>query len=277
MRRKDMKLFREWFDHYVKNSYSDDPALQSRIRLKEDHTRRVCEKIVRIGQSLNLGDKDLLLAEAVALFHDVGRFRQITEYRTFNDRLSENHALLGLRVLDEAGVLSPLGEEERRLLAEAIRCHNLCDLPDSLPGRHLLFARLIRDADKLDILEVFTGRYARPKGGPDPALEPGLPDTPEYSAVFVENLLHRRSCSYDDIKNRNDRRLLHLSWIYDINFPYTLAEIVRNGYIEKTIAALPRTGDIAAVHRRLQDYVAGQLSPMIDRTICREDHSPEEI
>ncbi|MCL4395519.1 MAG: HD domain-containing protein, partial [Chloroflexi bacterium] len=176
-------------------------------------------------------EEDLLLAGATGLFHDVGRFRQVVQYGTFNDRHSEDHALLGLRVLEEAGVLSPLGEDDRRAVTDAVRCHSLPRLPQSLPSRSLLLARLVRDADKLDILEVFTGHYTRRDGRPDPALDPGLPGTPAYSPVFIDNLLHHRDCCYDDMKNVNDRKLLLLSWVYDINYPFTLSEIDGKGYL----------------------------------------------
>lgn len=256
--RKQLEAFQDWFELYAMSFYNEDPGIQSGIKLKEGHTRRVRENIVRIGRSLNLEARDIHLAETIALFHDVGRFKQFAQYRTFNDRRSENHALLGLRELERAGVLSALEEEERDLITKAIEYHNLCDLPQKVPDRCLLFARLIRDADKLDILEVFTGYYIRRNREPNPVLESGLPDTPGYSPVLIENLLQYQRCSYNDMKNFNDRKLLLLSWIYDINFPNTLSEIARNGFIKKIIDSLPGTKDIQMVHDHLQAYVVRQ-------------------
>lgn len=254
MHREQLQAFQTWFNHYVKTFYSEDPVVQGGIDLKEKHTWRVCENIIGIGRSINLGDGDLHLAEAVALFHDIGRFRQFAHYRTFNDRRSENHALLGLKELELAGVLSPLAAEERYLINKAIEYHNLCDLPRTVPERCLLFARLIRDADKLDILEMFTASTGLShESGRAPAF--GHPHTPGYSPVLVENLLCSRSCSYENVSNRNDRTLLQLSWIYDINFSYTLSQIALNGYLKKMIHSLPDTKDIQAVHDHLQTYL----------------------
>lgn len=254
MGRKQLQYFKSWFDGYVKGFYSDDAAVQAGIILKENHTRRVCGNIVRIGASLDLGTGDLILAETIGLFHDIGRFRQFALHRTFNDRQTENHALLGLRELERAGVLSGLAEEERDIITKAIGCHNMLGLPGDLPGRHLLFARLIRDADKLDILEMSAAQFDRP------VVKSFLPDTPGYSPVLVDNLLQQKRCSYDEIKNANDRKLLLLSWIYDINFPYTLSEIDRNGYMKKILDTLPGTEDIRAVHRHLQVYIDMKIS-----------------
>ncbi|MCL6639203.1 MAG: HD domain-containing protein [Firmicutes bacterium] len=259
MTSEQLQALKAWFDRYVKDFYSDDPKRQAGIRFKEEHTARVCENINLIGRSLHLNDDDLRLAETVALFHDLGRFRQFQVYGTFNDRRSENHALLGLKELERTRALSGLPEDEQRLAAKAIECHNMPGLPPDLDGRTLLFSRLIRDADKLDILAVTTEHYARQGRKANPVLASGLPDTPGYSPVLVENLLREQNCRYDDVKNLNDRKLLLLSWIYDMNFRYTIAEADKNGFVRKIIESLPGTEDIRRVHSHLQNYVARRL------------------
>lgn len=256
---RQVQSFKDWFNDYVENFYSEDPAIQEGIKFKEEHTKRVCGNIVRIGRSIDLQDADLNLAETIALFHDTGRFRQVAVYRTFNDRISENHSLLGLSELERAGVLSSLAREERDTVKKAIECHNLCVLPREMPGRSLLFTRLIRDADKLDILITSAVKYAKKNQGPNP-LWSVPPDTGGYSPVLIKNLLEHKNCSYDDVKNSNDRKLLLLSWVYDINFPYTLAEIARNGCVEKIIASLPSTAEIREVRNCLREYLDLRLA-----------------
>lgn len=255
LQREHLREFKTWFKEYVKNFYSRDPKLQAGIKLKESHTQRVCENMVLIGQSLDLIEEDLYLAETIALFHDIGRFKQYTIYKTFSDRHSENHALLGLKELEQAGVLSTIAETEKNLVTKAIENHNMKELPANTTDRCLLFSRMVRDADKLDILKVFTEYYSSGKTGFNPALESGLPDTPGYSLALVDDLLHMRNCNYSGMKNYNDRKLLLLSWIYDINFTCTLSEIAGKGYIEKIIESLPRTKEILTIHEHLYSYI----------------------
>ncbi|MFZ5597171.1 MAG: HD domain-containing protein [Bacillota bacterium] len=256
MDREKLLSFHNWFKQYVGEFYTDDANIQPAIIFKEKHTHRVCQNIVRIGKSLGLNDADLFLAEAIALFHDVGRFRQYTQYRTFSDRKSENHALLGLRELERAKVLNCLDAGEQDLIKKAIEYHCVCDLPPDIGERHLLFSRLVRDADKLDILSVVAGYYSGRNREENPLLESGLPDSEGYSPVLIDNLLHGRGCSYSDIRNLNDRKLLMLSWVYDINFPYTLSEVTEKGFIAKIVESLPPTGDIRSVYKHLQEYIA---------------------
>ena len=64
------------------------------------------------------------LAEAIALLHDIGRFMQYRKYRTFFDRISENHARLGIRELVRTLALSCLESQDRRILTRAVSFHN---------------------------------------------------------------------------------------------------------------------------------------------------------
>ncbi|WP_027717115.1 HD domain-containing protein [Desulfovirgula thermocuniculi] len=252
---RQLELLREWFKEYARGFYSPDPQIQEAISYKEKHTRQVCEKIVRLGRSLGLEEGDLLLAEAVALLHDVGRFVQLARYRTFNDRRSENHALLGVRELEASGVLRPLEEEERRLLKEAIEYHSLPELPDGLPERTALFARLIRDADKLDILENFTAALEKERSALNPLLYGGLDGSPDYSPALLESLLQGRCCRYDQLRTFNDRKLLMLSWLFDINFKHTMEEIARRQIVEKIVQTLPQGEEIRQLYRHLKGYM----------------------
>lgn len=257
MRRDEFHNLKSWFYGYVENFYSDNQECQAAVIFKEKHTERVCRNILGIGEYLKLEEGDLNLAQAVALFHDIGRFRQYQVYGTFNDRRSESHALIGVRELESAEVLEGLDPEESNLIKLAVGYHSSFDLPEDLSGRRLLFTRMIRDADKLDILYTFTGYYTSTDRQPDTVLESGLPDTPGYSRVLAQNLLRRERCSYHEVKNFNDRKLLLLSWVYDINFRYTLSEIRENRYIEKIIGCLPDTEDTRAIKSCLLDYAGG--------------------
>ncbi|WP_240664524.1 hypothetical protein [Methanosarcina sp. MSH10X1] len=56
----------------------------------------------------------------------------------------------------------------------------------------------------------------------NPALEFDTPDTPWCSENVVADILSNRMVKLTDIRNRNDIKLIRLSWIFDINFPTLL-------------------------------------------------------
>ena len=128
---------------------------EGRIRLKILHTMEVVKVMDRLTAMKNLSEKIRRLAEATALFHDIGRFEQVTQYGTFSDERSVNHGLLGCRVLKEEGLLDFLPEEEQEMVLTAIGNHNKYVIDEGLPEETELLCKLIRDADKIDIFRVF--------------------------------------------------------------------------------------------------------------------------
>lgn len=159
MNQKDLEHLKQWFTDYVAGFYTDNPMDNSTIRLKEKHTERVCKNMILIGKSLGLSDEDMVLTETMALFHDVGRFRQYAIYGTFKDVDSENHALLGLRELAAHNVLDICTKDEKKWITKAIVNHNAVTIPKKENGKSLFFIRILRDADKLDIWRVFIEYY----------------------------------------------------------------------------------------------------------------------
>lgn len=247
-----------WFNSYVEGFLLGDSVQQRNIQLKKEHTLRVVKNILALGESLCLSQDQLTLARIIALFHDIGRFEQFQKYGTFKDGRSENHALIGVRVLEENKVLFSLGQLEQQIVYAGIKYHNICDLPTDLPQNTLLYAKLIRDADKLDIFKLLTEYYEERENNPNPALEE-LPDTNDYSRNFVQDILQHRNLRYDEVKSFNDMTLLRLSWIFDLNFSYSLEKVRAAGYLEKFIRSLPATPEIKEIHQYLQEYLLNKL------------------
>jgi hypothetical protein len=250
--RQDMK---KWFADYLRTFKSDDADLRQNISLKQEHSQRVCTEILDIGGKIGLHDQELALAELIALFHDIGRFEQYARYRTFADRASVNHAAFGVKILKEKRVLDKLDESTRDLVLKTILYHNRATLPRQESKTCLLFTKLLRDADKLDIWRVVTEYYARSDSQRNAALELGLPDTPEISAKVYRDLLAGKIVSIHHLKNLNDFKLLQISWIYDINFVPTFQRIRERAYLAIIRQALPQSDKIETIFSVILDYV----------------------
>lgn len=250
---REMERLKGWFDEYVREYPVFDPAGRDAYELKSGHSLRVAENCVMIGQSLNFDGRELALAEAIGLLHDIGRFEQFRRYRTFRDGKSENHALLGAAVLEENNVLATLGEDERQLILAAVSCHNMLGVPPELPRRENLFCRLIRDADKIDIMGVVSAYYE--SGQKSDFIELDLPDEPVCSAGIVDDLFKGRPVDMRKMKTLNDFKLLQLGWVHDLNFPLAARMIDERGYLETIRRSLPESERIdellAFLKRRL--------------------------
>ena len=246
----------EWMARYMKSFYSDDAQVQQGILIKETHTGYVTANCVELSKFLRLPPHDVELAEIIGLFHDVGRFRQYSIYKTFNDADSEDHADLALKVIDELDFFSELDEEDFELVKFAIRNHNKKVVAPTDEERKLLFAKIIRDADKLDIYRVLEPFLAQENADKLPNFIKSKGRlVADISPDFVENFVTGEQADYRKIRTNGDRKIVRLMWLYDINFSWTMKKIVERGYIEKFIAPLPMDEKVAKGIERLRHHV----------------------
>jgi hypothetical protein len=234
----DLGCLRKWFSNYVAAYCRDDSCHNEAVRLKEEHTERVCKEIVMLGGALNLPAQDILLAETMALFHDLGRFKQYATYGTFQDARSENHAALGLRELARDRVLSVCSDAERSLITKAIGYHNVRAVPTDEDERTLFFSRLLRDADKLDIWRVFIDYYDGGYRQANSTIVWGLPNHPICSPKILNALRRQEMADTRHMVSLNDYKLLQISWVFDVNFAPTFGAVHERQYVEKIAATL---------------------------------------
>lgn len=245
---------RQWLTTYVAGFLTGDTHYDENIILKRDHTERVCQEALYIARGLNLPENDVRLAEVMALFHDVGRFEQYAKYGTFSDPNSTNHAELSIEILDRHRVLQDLEDSQTELVKRAIGYHNRRELPENETERCLLFSRILRDADKLDIWRVFNDHY-QGGGTLDSAALLFLPDTPGFSERICADLIGGNSAKYEDMNNLNDFRLLQLSWVYDLNFPPTLQRVKELEYVQRIRDVLPESEIIDSAFDRIKAHL----------------------
>lgn len=249
MTEAELRPFRRWFKEYVQTFYTDDADIQAHVRLKEDHTDRVCKRMGDLASSLNLSAEQKGLAELVALFHDVGRFKQYTLYRTFNDFRSEDHACMGVRILRESGALSGLTGSHQLLIQKAVRYHNGREIPDD-SAESVYMARMIRDADKIDILTMITSDDEQFRILPSP--EFGGMD--QVSPGTAEAILQGQVSRFEQIRTEADQMLFRMSWLLDMNFPWTFRTVREEGFIEIMAEKLPQTDRVRRVIEYLIEY-----------------------
>lgn len=105
---------------------------------------------------------------------------------------------------------------------------------------------LVKITDKLDIYRVLPPQP--PAGGCSPEL--------------VATMLAGRLLDYGDVKTPDDRKLIMLSWIYDVNFPWTLRQIIQHGYIERLFDALAASPPLVEIRAKMEQHLANFLQPL---------------
>lgn len=243
MNKQQLLQIKLWFRKYTAR-YIKDPTISFPVKLKLGHTARVVREIDGLTGMLGFSPENRLIAETIALLHDIGRFEQLETYHTMADKDSVNHAELGLCVLKENSVLDHLGIADADLIRTAISNHNRLAIEDGLDERTRTFSLLIRDADKLDILRAMLDTDYN---GIEEELRTvflGFPEVDECSPNTLEALKNGKMLRLQDLNYRNDFRLALLAWVFDLNFEQSKLIFAQRCYIEAIAQKLPDTTEV---------------------------------
>ncbi len=246
------------FKNYIQSLDVRDPYVRDHFDLKVKHTYHVISNTMLIAQRSGLSQEDELIAKTIALTHDIGRFQQFITYRTFDDRLSVNHAQFGVGILNETGFFNGFVDDKlQALIIQSILNHNVPVIEPRFDERIMLFSRILRDADKLDIWELLTERNLA-----HTLLDEKEPDEYEVPAAVYECYLNQQVVPFVHAKTMNDYRLLRLSWIYDMNFVATYHLIRERDYAGKILNKIPdsdKKTEIAGIIQRFIDQRANNF------------------
>lgn len=219
-------------DEFAKYT-SDFDAGDGKIKLKIDHTYRVAAICERVAKSIGLTKEDTELAWLLGMLHDIGRFKQVREYGTFNDARSIDHALASVQVLFEEGEIRKYIQTDvyDDLIYTAIRQHNAFRLPENLSDRTQMFCDLLRDADKVDIFKVNTDIPLTVIYGKEAENAP----YEEVSEGVMEDYMERHCVLRAKKKNTIDHVAGHASLAFELVYPKSLEIACEQGYLKKLL------------------------------------------
>jgi putative nucleotidyltransferase with HDIG domain len=269
MIRTDQEFFKTWFNEHTGSFSLSNKTDKKNFSLKIQHSLCVCENTSRLAEDLGLSRNERMIAETAALFHDIGRFSQYAQNKTFKDSISKNHGRLGAQVLMQKKILGGLPETEQEIIINTVKYHSAFSVPETLGHEKKFYLKLIRDADKLDIWRVFVDYYNMSKSERTAAVAQELPDTPGYSEEVLSCISDRRMAKLSTLKTLNDFKLTQLSWIYDLNFSSSFRLLLERGYLAKIISKLPQTENIRQVSRMLHEFAMNK-SGQADETLRQQ-------
>lgn len=124
----------------------------------------------------------------------------------------------------------------------------------------LLFAKLIRDADKLDIYRVVLRVHRQYRADPaDPIWNLEMSDAPMYSPEVLDAAMNGTPVEYSMLRVLNDVMLCKLGWVYDMNFAASLARLRELGFLEEVLSLLPATPEIERLGEKTLSYVNARV------------------
>ena len=152
----DIEKAKKEFIKHVSKMEIDNP----RIKPKIGHTFRVAEICKKIANSLNLTEEEIKLAQLIGILHDIGRFEQYKVYDkntnsiTLDNSIQFNHGEAGRDVLRKDNYIRQYIDDNKydKIILTAVYEHNRYEISKGLSKEEELFCKIIRDADKLDII-----------------------------------------------------------------------------------------------------------------------------
>ena len=212
----------KFFEEFIKytNNYKEYGV---NILRKTDHTFRVVKLCEEIAKSLNLEEDDIYLAKLGGLLHDIGRFEQYKNYRTFKDEMSIDHGDLGCQLLETELKDKFTTSENEEIIKKIVKNHNKYKIEEDLTEKEILLCNIIRDADKIDIFNL--------------VLNSNILDL-ENSTIsddVYEAFLNKQLVLKEQRKTKADNLVCNLAFIYDINFKKSLEIIKNEDYLNRLI------------------------------------------
>jgi HD superfamily phosphodiesterase len=230
-----------FFHAYVRGFRMGNAEERYHIELKHKHSLRVLREAAAIVSSLDMDPAERYAALSAALFHDMGRFPQYRTYKTFRDADSQNHALLGVRAVNQAGVLNGADPEHRKKVRTAVALHNRRSIPHDLPEKYARIVRIVRDADKLDILGIMIKRFRAEKNGSSTVTLHVQEDPHKFTDAVYRDVMEGRTADYHSMVWVNDFKLLVAGWVHDLNFRASAAAMLERGLLGEVFGTLPET------------------------------------
>lgn len=246
------------FGNFFQSLIIDLAENHQRVLDVQEHSIRVVSHSNLLAKSVLQNDDDIRIAGAIALFHDLGRASLIAMGTASPTNIQRDHAALSAQIVQKMDLFSKLPVDTQLIIQKSVENHNKLKLPKLDNEQQTLFARLLRDADKLDIFES-SYRFFKEKSGVQPIMTFDLVNSTEVSEKIIKSIMSGKTAAIEDMKTMNDYKLLLISMAFDVNFKSTFRLISEKQYIQKIYETLPKRDQIIDAFRGVKLFVENKF------------------
>lgn len=248
MYEKVKKAFEEYISNYDRNNHL--------IKSKYYHTYQVVELMAELAFRLGLDDEKIELAKIIGLLHDIGRFEQIRKFNVLDDlQTNTDHAEESCIYLFDNSHIRDFIEEDRydSIIEKAVRNHNKFEIEKGLTEEELLFSKMIRDMDKVDIYRVtaidFESSFKASEVSEDVLRE-----------FQKGNIIHN-----EGVKTGSDSTLSTLAFIFDINFNESFDILVEKDNFDLFLSMVEVSEDSQKLWKKIKEICFDKINKGIER------------
>ena len=242
------------FDEYV-HSYDMN---ETPIKLKYDHSYRVMDICKEMAEDLELSKEDIKLAMIIGLLHDYARFEQWDKFKTFDDADSVDHGDLAVSKLFYNSEIFKfdIPISYYPTIYAAIKYHNKYEYLINASSRDMLFCKLIKDADKLDIFYLISVGDIKI-----------FNDNSDISEIISEGFFAETLLKKEDRKTNSDKIIFKLAMMYDFNFKYSYQYIKETGIVDKIFDLVNKNKKFEPYFNYIDKYIEERSKEYVRKKI----------
>ncbi len=215
MKNKFEKAFDDYLNNYDKNV--------KEIRYKYHHSYEVEKLMEKLAKKLGLRDEEVYIAKLIGLLHDIGRFEQVRISGKCSDvRSGIDHADQScIYLFDENHIRDFIDDSKYdKIIKDAIKNHNKYEIDKKVKGKNLLFSKMIRDTDKIDIYRVLSEEYKQFYN---------KDDLRDYVKEMIDS---RKTIKCFKGTTASERGIVHSVLVFDINFKESFEMLKKSKYLD---------------------------------------------
>lgn len=199
------------------------------IERKYSHSFRVMNISTEIAKSLNLDKGKIDLATSIGLLHDIARFEEFMKYKGYVLGHKFDHGDYALEILKKDNFIRKFIETDKYddIIFNAIKNHNKFEIEEGLSEETLLYCKIIRDADKIDILYEATCIFWNNK-------KEEMKNS-QISDSYFEQFINQQVILRVPEQTIVDEVVVYLAFIFDMNFKYSFEKLKTERYIDKML------------------------------------------
>jgi hypothetical protein len=172
--------------------------------------------------------------------------------------IQRDHAVLSAQLIQKMDFFQKISADIQLIILKSVENHNKLKLPKLDTEPQSVFARLLRDADKLDIFE-YSYKFFKEKSGIQPIMTFDLINSVEVSEKIIKSIMAGKTAAVEDMKTMNDYKLLLISMAFDLNYKFTFRLISEKQYIQKIYETLPKRDQIIDAYRGIKLFVENKF------------------
>ncbi len=246
------------FDAFFQTLKIHATEIQHKVDDVRAHSLRVAKITNMLANIVLQVQEEKYLAELIALVHDLGKADMIVKRTESPTNILRDHAITSVSLIQGMAFFQKLPEEAQTIVLKSVENHNKIKLPKSDNEQQAQFARLLRDADKLDIYES-SYKFFKERFGTQPLVTLDLLNHSDVSASILKAIAAGKSADLDDMKTMNDYKLVLMAMAFDLNFKISFKIMSEKQYVQKIYETLPKRDQIIDAYRTIKLFVENKF------------------